>query len=351
MDGAYTLTLHMFGRTDARIKVLIYDPDGQLRWYHFLGTEASGDVDQQFLGDRVLFGGGYAIQPTLVDLDGNVLWTAPVQNGDGHCNHHAEMLPDGNVMYLTTEPNASGTADWTGFVVRVIDPATDELVWSWHSQDVVGTALPVPSDPNDNDPYHANALQWIDDDTGHWLLISMRNQNTLMRVDRDTGAVDWRMGPAHGDFALVDANGDALPASEWFYTEHAPELHGDQLYLYDNGSGRPDGNFSRAVHYTIDWDARTITPVWSFDQPTWFEPIWGDIDLMPSGHILVTEAHCDNCGTPNMRTRIVEVEPTTNDVVWQLEFEGNDDASYRSERLGGCDVFANAEWCPALANP
>ena len=48
---------------------------------------------------------------------------------------------------------------------------------------------------------------------------------------------------------------------------------------------------------------------------------------------------------------LVELDPSDNSVVWRLGFASGDDASYRSQKLNGCEIFANATVCPELLLP
>ena len=127
---------------------------------------------------------------------------------------------------------------------------------------------------------------------------------------------------------------------------HAPEVHGDRIFYYDNGVGRPGGSFSRVVELQIDEAARTATVVWEYTEPGWYETIWGDVDLLPDGNVLYTRAHCGTC-LPNQSstTQIVEVDPRTNTPVWRLVMSDIHDAGYRAERIDGCALFANRRYC------
>ena len=85
---------------------------------------------------------------------------------------------------------------------------------------------------------------------------------------------------------------------------------------------------------------------WEFTEEGWFETIWGDVDRLPDGHVLITRAHCGTCQPASAaRTQLVEVDPATNEVVWRLVMEAQDDAGYRAERVDGCAIFANARYC------
>ena len=48
-------------------------------------------------------------------------------------------------------------------------------------------------------------------------------------------------------------------------------------------------------------------------------------------------------------SEIVEIEPPDT-VVWRMAWPTRDYTVYRSERYDGCAVFANARYCPAVAD-
>jgi hypothetical protein len=87
---------------------------------------------------------------------------------------------------------------------------------------------------------HANAIIYSDDGN---LLISMRHQNWVIKVDYGngvgTGNILWRLGQ-QGDFVL---NGGTDP-TDWFYAQHAPSFTTTNtsgkfsLVLFDNGDDR-----------------------------------------------------------------------------------------------------------------
>ena len=151
-------------------------------------------------------------------------------------------------------------------------------------------------------------------------------------------------------YTLQDTAGNALERSDWFFGQHDPEFLGNELLVHDNGMDRPGEDYTRVVALTLDHTALTATLTWQYTEEGWLEEGWGDADRLPSGHVLVSMGHCHDCelGDPERRTRIREVNPTDNSVVWSLDFADPTDSVYRAERVDGCDLFANLEACPAL---
>jgi hypothetical protein len=120
--------------------------------------------------------------------------------------------------------------------------------------------------------------------------------------------------------------------------------------VYDNGTDRPGGSYSRVAEYELDLDAREATLLWSWTEPGWYDPIVGDADWLPNGHVLVTQGfnRCLDFFGDDV-SELVELQPPDT-VVWRMTWPTRDHTVYRSERYDGCAVFANARYCPAVAD-
>jgi hypothetical protein len=49
------------------------------------------------------------------------------------------------------------------------------------------------------------------------------------------------------------------------------------------------------------------------------------------------------------RSSVFDLEPTTGAVKWRLDWDNDAYTPFRAERIEGCEVFANARYCPAVA--
>jgi len=302
------------------------------------------DVDAQYLGDgRILYGGGYAVVPTVVGLDQvPQLVGAPAFTGRSY-HHHVEQLPDGRVVALVRAYDEVGAQVWDGFGVTWLSADLSTDTQTLRSQDFVddGT-ISVPPAGSD-DPWHANAL--IDD--GETLYVNLRQVHLLVAIDEATRELAWTFGPG-GDFTLLDDDGLEADSAEFAWGAHAPELEGDRLLMYDNGYLRPGSpDYSRVVEFELDVPGRTARVVWAYTEPDWFEQIWGDVDRLPDGRVLFVRAHCEGCGgKAGTTTQVVVVDPVTNQVDWRLRMLDPLSGGYRAQALDGCDVFSNEKYCP-----
>ena len=218
------------------------------------------------------------------------------------------------------------------------------------------------ADNGTRDWAHANAVIYDPSDDSY--IVSVRHQDALVKIGRDSGELVWILGNLEGwrggwsSSLLIPRPFDML----WPYHTHAPELTpSGTLLVFDNGNFRvrpyrpkppPERSFSRAVEYAIDTEAMTVSEVWSYGGPgdeQFFSPIVGDADWMPeTGNVLVTDGGrvTDEQGRPTddlsggLRwARIVEVTHTTPaEKVFELIIRDEEHPEvgwivYRAERL------------------
>lgn len=124
---------------------------------------------------------------------------------------------------------------------------------------------------------HNNGIYY--DAATNTALVSTNHLSTVMNLDLASGELLWMLGDPGGwrepwSDLLLEPEDENMIRS---YHHHAPRwTPAGTLLLYDNGAQRarpPDPpvpleeNFSRAVEYAIDGDARTVREVWSYGGP------------------------------------------------------------------------------------
>ena len=142
---------------------------------------------------------------------------------------------------------------------------------------------------------HINTVVSYEDD----LIVSMRNQSTVMRCDWD-GNIKWMLCDPTGYYEyykqfILTPVGDNF---EYFYVQHAPEVLPDQdgdpdtvdILLFDNGDWRkePTERTSRLIQYRINEKEMTVELIWIWgsDRPELHSEIHGDADFLENGNRL-----------------------------------------------------------------
>ena len=232
------------------------------------------------------------------ELGATVLEISDDMLGVTGLHHELLELPSGNFMALSfvfqdVDYGAAGVLQTAGDSIVEFTPA-GELVWTWDSFDHLDpqrvtepfttVVIHPETQASTYDWTHGNGVVY--DAASDTLLLSLRHQDWVIKIDHKTGEVLWKLGP-DGDFAFAD---DAA-----FYHQHAPEWQSDgSLLLYDNGVGDPGlapaAVQSRAVRYALDYKAMTATRVWTDDGEPILVPFAGNVDRLPGGRILVTDS-------------------------------------------------------------
>jgi arylsulfate sulfotransferase len=162
---------------------------------------------------------------------------------------------------------------------------------------------------------HSNSVA-SDPDDGD-LVVSVSSQNWVVKLDRSTGAVLWRLGP-EGDFQLASGG-------RWSNFVHAAQpSSGGRLLLYDNEPADPPYD-SRAVEYSLDTTTWMATQTWEYqvDPPVQSLRL-GEAHRLENGNVLICDASItvgDDPHDPNAQvwSRIVEVTgPAPSEEVFRL---------------------------------
>lgn len=364
VTGATTgLTLFNHAEGGEQQRLVVIDPAGRVRWYHALDGDPNAGIESAFVpettrGPVFLAGGGEGYHPTLIALDGAELWSVPDAVAGGEHHHDTLWLPGEEILALSWAEDQLGSAVWDGFALETVRAWTGERTWSWRSQTAVDRGQ-LPPFTDAIDAYHANAVTaHPDDPEGASYFVSLKRLHQIARLDVATGDVTWRLGVG-GDFQLLEADGRPADPARWFYGQHAPEAHNRpdglwDVWIHDNGMDRPGAGplASRALRLEVDVAARTARIAWEWTEPGWYEPVFGDIDLLDDGHVLVTMGHCPHCpgGSDDRRTGLVEIDPATDRVAWRADMLLETESGYRAQRIDGCALLPDNETlCPAGA--
>jgi uncharacterized membrane protein len=150
-------------------------------------------------------------------------------------------------------------------VIQEIDIATGKKLFEWRARDHVAvdeSYAPLPEGESAHLPYdyfHANSVGLAADGN---IIVSSRHTWTTYKIDRQTGAVLWRLGGKKSDITL-----DEKSKFAW---QHDFRQRRDGTYsVFDNGAGTTKVHEqSRGLVMKIDENARTATFVKEFLHPS-----------------------------------------------------------------------------------
>ncbi|MBT5020161.1 aryl-sulfate sulfotransferase [Planctomicrobium sp.] len=135
------------------------------------------------------------------------------------------------------------------------------------------------------------------------IIVSVRHQDAVIKIDRQTGELIWILGTPkgwkgkHAEKVLKPSGGVS-----WSYHQHAAEVtpHGT-LLMFDNGNYQAvpfnkqkhaTDNYSRAVEYRIDEKQMKVEQVWEYAATTkdrFYSTFLCDVDWLPkTGNVLIT---------------------------------------------------------------
>jgi hypothetical protein len=380
MEPGYTLFRVADVETGASYLTLM-DNNGQVVWY-CPSSEVATLLDVRQLDDGNLFLPLFN-SFTEVNLLGQVIQSWPVPGNLAIDPHDGVPTDHGSILYLSdqsqtvsgfptsaTDPNAPTQTTVLDFQ-RVIEMSSTSgaVLNNWSLLDMLDPSrvtyltFTTYSDLG-VDCEHANAV--IQDPRDDSLIVSMRNQNAVVKFSRATGQIQWILGPPENwspEFQSYLLTPVGTPF-EWNYGQHAPKLTPQgTLLLYDDGNFRacpfdtpvPDSaNYSRAVEYHIDEDTMQAGQVWEYGgniPGPLYTPALGGADwltntsnvLVNFGYITYVNHLPPNTNAPNaFMVRIQEVTHEANpEVVFDLSIFDPDNLSptykgyavYRSHRV------------------
>jgi hypothetical protein len=219
-------------------------------------------------------------------LDGRLVAKVNVPDGFAPDQHDFEQLPNGNWL-LVAYPPVTGvdlTAIGGAANTCILDSELEEVtpagkrVWSWYaSQHIpvtdlmpnVRAAVSNSTCAVPKDLWHLNSEQVVGGD----IVLSLRRNSAVYRINRSTGAVKWKLGGTASPQQLT-IGGD--PHSG-FIGEHDARMWGDgTVSVFDNGddgNNAPARRRSRVVRYQINTASRTARMVEQIVDPKVSNPL------------------------------------------------------------------------------
>lgn len=276
--------------------------------------------------------------------------------------HHAVLaLPNGHMVVLATYTRKFTSLSGESGPTTVIGDALVDVDrnftpdWVWNTFD----HLDINRRPmNFPDWTHSNDLLYSSDD--HNLLLSMRHQNWIVKIDFEDGTgsgdVMWHLG-YQGDFTLLDSAGQSdTNSADWFYAQHgmnyfSPNTTGVfRIGMMDNGNDRifPSGQvyckpgapanvqcYSTMPVLQIDESHMTATMRTHYTPPaSYFSFFGGNADLLGNSDIEV-----DFCA-PAKGAIVQELDPSGSQLLWQAITPGAD--QFHAYRLPS--LYPGVQW-------
>lgn len=268
----------------------------------------------------------------MLDLSGEIVREYTAQGDLPTQGHEFVPLDNGHVLMLSQPVHVRDLTEYGGhpeaLVAEVVVQELDEdnnIVFEWNSWEHVeltDTTLieELQYEPPDPVSYmHVNAMT-VDLDGN--LILSARRFDELIKIDRETGGIIWRMGGTgshNKEFTFIND-----PNFGFSGQHHIQVLENGNFLLFDNGSLHPD-RVSRAVEYEVDEGNRTATLVWSYSDGR-FAGAMGSVQRLPNGNTLIGWGSAPSTG-PN----VTEVTPD-REVVFALSLHESQ-MSYRAYRF------------------
>jgi hypothetical protein len=263
-------------------------------------------------------------------------------------HHDFVLLPSGHLIVIAaTQQNISGTVV-TGDVLIDLDE-NHKPTWLWNEFDHLDVNRQPLSFP---DWTHTNAVVYSADDGN--LIVSLRNQNWLLKVDysngKGAGDILWKLG-YQGDFTLI---GGTDP-TDWFYAQHGHSFASMNttgkfsLIVFDDGddrvfppgvtcdtSGAPTCLYSAVPLFQIDETEKTATLLFDPTAPT-YSFFGGNAEVLKNGNV----EYCDTAGGPGSAGDVYEItQDSSAQTVWHMLISGQ--YAYRAQRIPS--LYPGVQW-------
>ncbi|MFX1580091.1 MAG: aryl-sulfate sulfotransferase [Promethearchaeota archaeon] len=322
-------------------KVLIVDDQGTV----VNQLDDSMHSVHKFINSTAVMMGGSDGWMEIWDFVSDTRVTLPLPAG----HHELDYNPITDT-FMVLETATSGEV-WDGLEV-IYDTISEynwdgDLLWQWDARVHLPFNSTLYTTICNNytfrgyvDWMHANSFSWDKVENTIWL--NVRNQDTILKIDKDTGEIVWSAG-RNGNFTILDINGTEVD-SIWHYP-HSLEWLGDNRYiLFDNGLFDPDvpssmtrngTGISGFVEFEIDEENQEIREVWSWhatNSTYYFSESGGDADRLPDGNtigIYANQALVLAQPDPLIFTEVTR----DGEIVWELQILGGNGTYCWAHRL------------------
>lgn len=231
------------------------------------------------------------------DVNLNPIDTLTTVNGVKVDFHECRILSDTSYVILGIREDTIDLSALPGGNPRaivwnnVIQERTfsGRTLFEWRSLD----HIPVSDAINDvdvNTPVvdyiHINSI--VLDIDGNFL-VSCRHTDEIIKINRTSGAVMWRLGGSLSKGNQFQWLNDTVGGFRGFNHQHsAIRTQRGTILLFDNGNFKPGDKSSRVVEYEVDEQAKTVRKVFEFvPSPTIYVATMGSVQELPNENIVI----------------------------------------------------------------
>ena len=245
---------------------------------------------------------------------------------------HADflLLPNGHALVLYFDvktidmskivQRGHPAANVTGCLIQEFD-LNKNVVFQWSGFDY----LPITDTYEDTlaASFAYSHVNGLDLDHDGNILISSRHMSQIVKIDRNTGDVIWRLGGKRNEFTFLNERPENNPLY-FSYPHHVQRLQNGNIILFDNGNQRAT-KYSRVVEYRLDEVNKTATLAWEYRHtPDIYASAQGSVQRLPNGNTLIGWGDASLQG----QTAVTEIHPDKT-----LAFELKLPLGYRSMRV------------------
>jgi hypothetical protein len=230
------------------------------------------------------------LQHIILDSNLEVVDSFKMKNGYRAIFHEFQMLPNGHVMMVsfhditfdmsTIVPGGQTNCSLQICIIQEQD-LDRNVVFEWRNIDY------IPITDSDFDltlpTVQYATINAFDMDNDGNILASIRNLSEIMKINRATGEIMWRMGSPRGEFTFVGEHEENAPY--YFARQHnIRKLPNGNITLFDNGNFH-EPPYSRGVEYSLDEENKIATLISEIRYPNGniFAPGGGNAQKFPDG--------------------------------------------------------------------
>jgi hypothetical protein len=215
--------------------------------------------------------------------------------GNPQTASHADffLLPNGHALALYFDyqivdmskivKGGHPAANVMGTTIQEYD-ASKNVVFYWRSFDYIAITDTYEDTLAATIDYtHGNGID-LDNDGN--ILLSNRHTCEIIKIDRNTGEILWRLGGKHNQFTFINEHAENAPLY-FSYQHDIKRLPNGHVTLFDNGNRRAQ-KYSRAVEYVLDEQAKTATLYWEYRHtPDVYASAQGSVQRLQNGNTLI----------------------------------------------------------------